>query len=152
MLISAENNPFPRGILLAAASLVAFTLISAELARVTGIGKATVPVAAAIESRDLRFEDRKDGAVTVFDTRANRLIAVLAPGTNGFARGVMRGLARARKRSEIGDAPSFILTHWADGRVSLLDPTTHQSIDLEAFGPTNVAVFARLLDRKNDLQ
>jgi hypothetical protein len=32
----------------------------------------------------------------------------------------------------------------ADGRLTLLDPSTQQRIDLEAFGPSNVAVFAGL--------
>jgi putative photosynthetic complex assembly protein len=63
----------------------------------------------------------------------------------------MRGLARFRKRDEIGDRPSFKLTHWSDGRVSLEDPTTNRTIELDAFGSTNVGVFAKLLDRHNDL-
>jgi hypothetical protein len=32
----------------------------------------------------------------------------------------------------------------ADGRLTLLDPSTQQRIDLEAFGPSNAAVFAGL--------
>jgi putative photosynthetic complex assembly protein len=151
MLLTSENSAFPRGILIAAGSLLAFTLVAAGLASVAGFAKADIPVVKPIEIRTLRFEDRRDGAVTVFDGAQNRLIAVLAPGTNGFVRGVMRGLARARKRSDIDDSPSFVLTHWADGRLSLEDPTTHQAIELEAFGPTNVGVFARLIDKRNDL-
>ncbi|MBC7781542.1 MAG: photosynthetic complex assembly protein PuhC, partial [Proteobacteria bacterium] len=33
----------------------------------------------------------------------------------------------------------------ADGRLTLADPATGQRIDLESFGPTNAAVFARLI-------
>jgi putative photosynthetic complex assembly protein len=151
MLITAENSPFPRGVLIGAGTLLAFTLIMAGIARHSGYYKRDLPVSAPVESRMLRFEDRSDGAVTVLDTQENRLIAVLAPGTNGFARGVMRGLARFRKRGEIGDTPSFKLTHWSDGRVSLEDPTTNRTIELDAFGETNVGVFAKLLDKHNDL-
>jgi hypothetical protein len=32
----------------------------------------------------------------------------------------------------------------ADGRLTLIDPSTQQRIDLEAFGPSNAAVFAGL--------
>jgi hypothetical protein len=32
----------------------------------------------------------------------------------------------------------------ADGRLTLLDPSTQQRIDLEAFGPSNASVFAGL--------
>jgi len=151
MLITAENSPFPRGVLAGAGLLLGFTVLMAGLARHSGYYKADRPVAAAVETRMLRFEDRTDGAVTVFDTQENHLIAVLAPGTNGFARGVMRGMARTRKINEISDGPSFKLTHWSDGRVSLEDPTTNRTIELEAFGETNVGVFAKLLDRHNDL-
>ncbi len=151
MLITAENSPFPRGVLIGAGCLLGFTLLMAGLARHSEYYKRDLPIAAPVESRMLRFEDRGDGAVTVFDTQENQLIAVLAPGTNGFARGVMRGLARFRKRDDIGTSPSFHLTHWSDGRVSLEDPTTNRTIELEAFGSTNVGVFAKLLDKHNDL-
>ena len=40
---------------------------------------------------------------------------------------------------------SFRLTRWADGRLSIEDPTTRESYELEAFGSTNEAVFARFL-------
>jgi len=30
-----------------------------------------------------------------------------------------------------------------DGRITLMDPATGQRIDLESFGPTNTAEFAR---------
>jgi len=151
MIITAENTPFPRGVLIGAGTLLAFTLIMAGVARHSGYYKLDLPVAAPIESRMLSFDDRSDGAVTVSDTQENHIIAVLPPGTNGFARGVMRGLARFRKLDEIGKSPSFKLTHWSDGRVSLQDPTTNRTIELEAFGETNLGVFAKLLDKHNDL-
>jgi len=151
MIITAENSAFPRGVLIGAGTLLAFTLIMAGVARHSGYYKRDLPSVAPIESRMLRFEDRRDGAVTVSDSQENHIIAVLPPGTNGFARGVMRGLARFRKLDEIGMSPSFKLTHWSDGRVSIEDPETKRSIELEAFGETNVGVFAKLLDRHNDL-
>ena len=72
-------------------------------------------------------------------------LAVLAPGTNGFARGVLRGLARERRRSDIGMEPPFRLARWSDGRLTLEDPTTGRRIELGAFGPTNAEVFAALM-------
>ena len=57
----------------------------------------------------------------------------------------MRGLASERKHEDIGDAVPFRLTEWADGRLTLEDPTTHRTIELEAFGRTNEEVFARML-------
>jgi putative photosynthetic complex assembly protein len=79
-----------------------------------------------------------------------RVVDVLPPGTNGFVRGVLRGLARERRRQEIGQQPPFRLTLWDDGRLSLEDETTGRRIELEAFGPTNLAAFARLLAAKGE--
>jgi putative photosynthetic complex assembly protein len=97
----------------------------------------------------LQFEDRADGAVVVYDARSEQIAAVLAPETNGFVRGVMRGLARERRREDIGSGPPFMLTRWSDGRLSIEDEATHQRIELVAFGPTNFAAFARLLDNRS---
>jgi putative photosynthetic complex assembly protein len=102
-------------------------------------------VSAPVESRELRFEDRDDGAVAVYEAADGATVDVLAPGTNGFVRGVMRGLARERKRQEIGQQPPFRLTRWADGRLTLDDTATGRRIELAAFGPTNTGAFARLL-------
>jgi len=135
-------RPFPRGALVAAAGLVALSILAAGAGRLSGLGVTHMPPAALVESRALHFEDR-DGGVQVSDMRG-RVVAVLPPGTNGFARGVMRGLARERKRESVGIEPPFILKRWSDGRLSMEDPSTGQHINLEAFGPTNVAVFARL--------
>lgn len=137
-------RPFPRGALIAAAGLVGVTILAAGAGRVSGLGVTRMPPAAPVQVRPLHFADRSDGAVEVTDRDGN-VVAVMPGGTNGFARGVLRGLARARKREDIGTQTPFILTRWADGRLSLEDPETKQQINLEAFGATNSAVFARLL-------
>lgn len=140
----------PRGLLLGAAALVGFALVSTTAARVSGTGTAefqAAPVAATPVARlDLRFEDRDDGAVAVLDAGSGEVVDVLAPGTNGFVRGVMRALARERRAHEIGPSPAFRLSSWEDGRLSLEDPSTGRRIELTAFGPTNRDAFARLLD------
>ena len=142
---SVGNRPFPRGALLGAAALVGFALLSATTARLTGVGTTQMPAAVAAESRELRFEDRADGSVAVYEAPDDELVDVLAPGTNGFVRGALRGLARERKRQDLGPQPPFRLTLWVDGRLSLEDPSTGRQIDLEASGPTNREAFARLL-------
>jgi len=139
------DRPFPRGALAGAALLVVFALIAAAVGRLSGIGTVRLASPAPVAVLELRFEDRADGGVAVYAARDGRLVDVLAPGTNGFARGALRGLARDRKRQGIGAEPPFRLTRWADGRLSLEDPATGRRIDLEAFGPTNAAAFARLM-------
>ena len=54
-------------------------------------------------------------------------------------------MARERRKQGLGAEPAFELVARADGRLTLLDPSTGERVDLESFGPTNAATFARLL-------
>ncbi len=139
------DRPFPRGALVGAAALVAVALAAAAAGRMTGIGTTQVPAAAAVEARDLRFEDRADGSVAVYDVHAARVVARFEAGSGNFVRGVLRGFARERRLQGAGREQPMRLTRWADGRLSLDDPVTGRHVDLEAFGPTNAGEFARLL-------
>jgi putative photosynthetic complex assembly protein len=135
----------PRGALIGAAALILLSLAMAGIARITGYQPARPPPSVVVESRDLRFVDRSDGAVLIYSGGGDRLVDVLQPGTNGFVRGVLRGLARERRADQVGAAPPFKLTRWADGRLSLDDPSTGRHVDLEVFGPTNAGAFADIL-------
>lgn len=137
------NQPFPRGALIGAAVVLGVAIASAAAARIGDVGVVRMQPSAAVESRELRFVDEPNGGVGIYEGETR--IELLAPGTNGFARGALRGLARERGRQNIGAEPPFRLTRWADGRLSLEDPTTGRRIDLEAFGPSNAGVFARLM-------
>jgi len=143
---SAQARSFPRGPLIGAAVLVGLAMVSATLARVSGIGATQIPAATQVAISDLRFEDRSDGAVTIYAARTATVIDVLPPGSNGFVRGVLRGLARERKREHLGADIPVRLTRWSDGRLSVEDPSTGEAITLEAFGMTNAEAFARLLN------
>ncbi len=72
-------------------------------------------------------------------------VDTVAPGTNGFLRGTMRGLARERKRQGVGPELPFRMIGRADGKLTLEDPGTGRRVDLGSFGPTNAAVFAQLM-------
>jgi len=65
-------------------------------------------------------------------------------GEQGFVRGILRTLSRERMRRGIGSGPTFELIGHTDGRLTLLDPATGHRINLESFGPTNMASFAML--------
>jgi putative photosynthetic complex assembly protein len=131
--------------LLGAAALLLLSLLLVSVARWSGHGPEKLPASAVIESYELRFEDRADGAVLVYLSAGDRLVDTLQPGTNGFVRGVLRGLVRERRADHVGPTPPFRLTRWADGRLSLDDPTTGRHVDLEVFGPTNAGAFADIL-------
>jgi len=144
--MNALANPshFPRGALLGAGAVLALAIFVAGVGRIHG-PEATQPVSQPVLSRDFRFEDRTDGGVTVIDARNGGQVAIVAPGTNGFLRATLRGLTRARIHQDIGDQTPFRLTEWADGRLTLEDPTTSRHVELAAFGITNAEAFAQLL-------
>lgn len=143
-----NDAPFPRGILVFAGAAIALSIATAALGRLTGAADST-PTAAPVVSRELLFRDQSDGGVAVFDAAStSKPIEVIAPETNGFLRATMRGLARQRLRQEVSKEVPFRLTAWADGRLTLEDPTTGRRVEMEAFGSTNEEVFARLLTEK----
>jgi len=138
----AENPKLPRGFIIAACGMAMLALGMASIARLTGYQPDRPPQSTAVQVRNLRFEDRPDGAVLVYDAADGCLAYTVQPGTNGFVRGVLRGLVRDRRANHIGAGPPFRFTRWADGRLSLDDPSTGHHVDLEVFGPTNAGAFA----------
>jgi putative photosynthetic complex assembly protein len=145
---SGHHDGVPRGILCGAAILVGFALLTAGLARQTDIGTLHMPVASAVDRLALRFEDQPDGSVAVRDASDGRDIYVVQPGTYGFIRSTLRGLARERRRADFDATTPFVLTRWSDGTVSLEDTTTSRRVNLDAFGPDNARAFAQLFDEK----
>ncbi len=136
-------DSFPRWILYFSVGIIAFSLISVGLIRITGNGPDQLAAAPTVQ-RSLIFEDQKDGGVRVADGVSGQTLTVLY-GEQGFVRGALRALARERFSRGIGSAQPFDLIARVDGRVTLMDPSTGQRVDLESFGPTNTAEFARFL-------
>ena len=131
--------------LAAMAALVLSSLVGVSLVRLAGISAVQQADAATYSARQLRFQDQDDGSIQVLDARDGALLDTVAPGSNGFLRSTMRGLVRERKRQSLGPETPFELLGRVDGRLTLVDPGTGRRIDLESFGQTNQAVFARLL-------
>ncbi len=143
---SVKIESLPRGAVRGAALLVGLALLLVIGSRLLNIHAATANLVQPVRVMHLTFIDRKDGAVEIGDAdRGNATIHVVPPGTNGFLRGVLRGMARARRNEHVGEEPPFTLTRWADGQMTLADPQTGQRISLEVFGPTNARPFAQLL-------
>lgn len=93
-------DSFPRWILYFAAGIMAFSLISVGLIRITGNGPDQLAAAPTVQ-RSLIFEDQKDGGVRVADGVSGQTLTVLY-GEQGFVRGALRALARER----------FFQRHW----------------------------------------
>jgi putative photosynthetic complex assembly protein len=150
--VTEKTQRFPPKALVGAAMLIAFTIITAATARWTGFGSIREPQASANRTRELRFDDRLDGAIAITQASDGRTISVIKPGTDGFVRTVMRSLARERRLHEGDRQVPFRLTRWADGRLSIEDPATGRRIDLGAFGTANTQAFARLMGKGGDIQ
>ncbi len=130
-------------------------LIGVALAVVLALGAAVIGPRAVgglstpssgqvVAERALRFTDRPDRAVEVTEAQTGQTLAVFE-GEQGFLRGMLRSMARARRMRDVPATEPLRLTAWGDGRITLDDPSTGEHLELEAFGPTNVAVFTALL-------
>ena len=142
----AVTHSFPRLPLAGAIALVCITLGSVGVARLSGTSPhIVIRTDAPIETRLLRFEDRKDGSVGIIDDLTSAEVAIAAPGTNGFLRGTLRGLMRSRKLKEVNFNEPFRLERYANGQLMLVDIASQKNISLDAFGPSNAAVFGAFL-------
>ena len=147
MSTAVVHETFPKGALIAVAALLGVTLAGTAAVRIVRLSGPVAPVSAppATAAVDLRFADERDGSVQVLNARSGALVSTLAPDTNGFVRGVMRGLARDRRSRHIGEAPPFRLSRDVAGKLWLQDTATQRLIDLEAFGSGNRGAFAAFL-------
>jgi putative photosynthetic complex assembly protein len=118
------------------------TLLLVAIARLSGISWHAAD-ADTVWQRQLVFVDTSGGSVLVKDHLTGKTLAQF-DGEQGFLRGTLRALARERKRRGIGPEAPFSVLGRSDGRLTLMDPSTSQRIDLESFGPTNSAVFEKL--------
>jgi putative photosynthetic complex assembly protein len=139
-----EPHPdtFPKWVLMSGAGIIALSLISVGLVRLTGNGPDQRP-APSVQERQLRFEDRPDGSIAITDGRTGEQVSSVQ-GEQGFVRGALRSLARERRRSGLGPEQPFELMGHTNGRITLRDPATGMRLNLESFGPTNAANFSRL--------
>jgi putative photosynthetic complex assembly protein len=144
-----HNIQVPKAAIAAAGAVFLFAILMAAAVRLTGVGGSHMtPPPAIVESHDVQFEDAQDGSVLVFDARDHRLIETIAPGTYGFVRVVMRGMARERKLAAISNEPSFRLTRYANGQLTLTDLANNRVIDLNAFGSSNLDAFAHIFNKQ----
>ncbi|MGH8336257.1 MAG: photosynthetic complex assembly protein PuhC, partial [Gammaproteobacteria bacterium] len=110
---------------------------------------ATTTAQSAVAVRHLKFVDNSDGGISIFDVGAAQPFDTIAPGGNGFLRGTLRGLARARKLQHEGSEKGFDLIRTADGSLHLADPVTGRDIYLDAFGPTNASIFEQIMIKRS---
>jgi len=110
---------------------------------VTSAATRATPVLKSVGLRRLRFVDAPDKSVQVLDADTGREVYRVT-GEAGFVRGILRGMARERRRlSKRPDEPFELSLD--GGLLTLRDLATGEHIELTAFGPTNAGAFARML-------
>ena len=139
------DQPIPKNALRALGAVVVLSLGLAAFGRYTGIGTSHVAITPVTQTLALKFEDARDGSVLVTQEPGARQIAVLAPGTNGFIRGTVRGLVRGRKIASIGPELPFLLERHDNGDLTLRDPANGRQLELKGFGVTNIGAFEKIM-------
>lgn len=148
MAQAATPEPtFPKGALYAAGAMIALSITFAFLARTTDFGATRLEDKPAVSGISLRFNDQPDGSIAVTDATTGATLETLAPGDRGFVRVLLRSLAFDRARAGLGADAPFRLETLADGDHVLKDTATGRIITLKAFGWSNEAAFASLLDK-----
>jgi putative photosynthetic complex assembly protein len=142
-----DTKPFPRLALIAGVVLMGGSIAAAAAGRYAQTSHVSPAQSSQpVIARDLAFFDMQNGSVEVRDSEGQQVLFVAEPGTNGFIRGVMRGMARNRHAHGLGQKEAFRLAQWPNGRLSLEDLATGRVIELEAFGAENRKAFAQLLE------
>ncbi len=134
----------PRPALWAAAALIITAMLLGGIGSMAGLGRPQPMEGTPVVERHLRFTDEADGSVAVWE--ASTIVHRVARGEENFIRGSMRSMASSRAQLGLGNEAPFTLAQWPDGRLTLDDPQTGVRIELNAFGQTNRAAYARLLE------
>ncbi|MCU0659273.1 MAG: putative photosynthetic complex assembly protein PuhC [Polyangiaceae bacterium] len=135
----------PRAALIGAAVLIMTSIGLAAGARQARLAARDSVVKPAIEVVFVRFEDRPDGSLRMLDADTGRELTQVPPRSNGFVRGVLRGMFRSRKLEALDRNARFRLAREADGHLTLEDAEVGRRVHLDSFGPSNSAAFSELL-------
>lgn len=137
----------PRGTVPLVGAIVGFSLVVVTTAvLMDDSGPTPVVPENATQVSTLTFSDAPDGGIVVTSDEGE---IVLPSEYNGFVRGVLRALARERRKVDVGPEEPFVLARDATGHFFIGDPSTGERIDLRAFGRDNALAFVTLLPGAN---
>jgi putative photosynthetic complex assembly protein len=142
---ATRPQPFPKAALYGAAALIVFTFALAAFSRLTGSKMDWVPDADSAVTRDVRFGTAADGAIVISDAKTGQVLGSYAHETNAFVRSVAHGLEIERGLVHGAKDQPYRITRWSDGRVTVDDPVSGRSVELGAFGQSQVQTFSKLL-------
>lgn len=145
-----KNQAIPRAALIGAGFLVVMSLVVTTAHVHFGFGAGVHGPGDVLHERQLVFTDQTTGGILVLDGESGELVQAYEPGDGNFVRNLMRILARERKIVGGSSDVPFRLIMREGGYLSLEDPITARSIELNAFGQDNLATFVSLLPLSNE--
>jgi putative photosynthetic complex assembly protein len=146
-----DRERIPRILLRAIFALVLLTLAGVTALRLGGVEPIAQPPEAAVAGKvTVVLAEPEGGGVELRAPGGEAALATLAPGSDGFLRGVIRVLGFERNRAGIEGNPPVELIRWDDGRTSLHDPATGWRMEFQGFGKENLATVARLMSDVSD--
>jgi putative photosynthetic complex assembly protein len=141
-----RDGQFPRWFLWSVGAMMVFAMAFAGLGRIER-ERAGPPVLAPVaEQITILFDERIDGSVEILRESDRTLLDRLPSDGSGFLRGVFRSLKRDRVIRSIPQGEPYLLVRRTNGRVSIVDAVSGERINLNGFGPTNLATANRVLD------
>jgi putative photosynthetic complex assembly protein len=146
---ASENKVFERLPMVPIALVLASVISMIAIARTNGLRpEQSLPHEAALAQRLLHFEDASHGSVIVRDAKTGVVIQQFASGEGAFLRATLRALVNDRKKKGIKTTDDFRLEVHKGPQLFLIDQASGRTISLNAFGPTNTAVFAALMSNQ----
>jgi putative photosynthetic complex assembly protein len=155
MVAHLHDEVFPRPILIGAAGLVLASLVLVSAARLdrlangsptpqSAAGAASTPV---VDARTVRLHQLDNGSLVVEALDGSLPPRTIPADKGGMVLGVLNGLRHQREAvGATGDDPILQITRLANGRILAEETASGMVLDLGAFGSTNKAAFAALLD------
>ncbi len=144
----STRNRFPTVPLYAAIAMIGFAATATVFGTITDIGTVRNGFGEPAAIRDIVISGSIDDRIEVIDARSNSVIASYAQGEGGFVRGSMRALSRIRFATDVNGTEPYRLIRWRNGALTLSDTVSGERIFLDAFGPDNAAVFAKLIEEE----
>lgn len=142
-----EKELVPRFLVQAMFALMLGTVALVAYAQLTGVPNTGVVQSAEIEAERLVWlVGDRNGTDALADAGGTILARATADEKGGFI-GVI-GIAIHRQRvvaGVTGDAPIRIVRR-TDGTIGIIDDSVGKVLEIQGYGPDNVAIFARLLD------
>ena len=145
MSVSAikNNDAKPIGAIFIGLACVVLLIGSARLAGYHP--PSSLPVDNASQTREIKVEDSTEGQVIVRDANSGETLVTFKRGEGSFFRATLRTLVHDRLHKSLNQEGNFRLETHMGNQLFLIDEVSGKTLSMNAFGPTNTAVFAALM-------